>query len=79
MVYLPKEYVHGNKNIDRRNIMSAIIAEGRKYDFDYGSNGKWWTQARDYFTPTLNTLENGRIDKFVDNLWRRRIVDFIKI
>lgn len=51
--------------VDRRPIMDRVIAEGTDFDYyvdqghknSYGPDDNWWTRPRDYFTPTLEFVE----------------------
>lgn len=72
---------------DRRSRMAEIIAMGTDYDFyvdadseSYmGSEDNWWTRPRDYWSPSLQYLNDGGTDLDVIAAFNKRNIKFIKI
>ena len=63
---------HGNEDVDRREFMDAVIAEGTDYDFLTLTGDDWWRQPRDYWSPTIRELDAGYFDKLVERTLRGR-------
>jgi hypothetical protein len=79
----PYQFIHSNLNKfggvdDNREELAAMLAEGYGYSFptsdylDAFPNYKaWWTEPRDYWTPTIELLKTGYAgDIFVEEMKR---------
>ncbi len=86
MDYIPKKSQHGSPDgiTNRTSIMAAIIAEGTDYDYNSylaesyresaGIEIDWWTEPRDYFTPSLEKISE-EMDFMVQDAYKSLNVD----
>jgi hypothetical protein len=67
---------------DRRNEMDAMIAIGYGYDYvvpGEDPSNNWWTRPRDYWSPSLDTIDGGLLDVATDMSFSKRNIQFTKI
>ena len=78
MVTYPDEFIHGSNHWvmdDIRELLAEIIIEGKSGPL-FGEG--FWTQPRDFWTPVIEMLTNGKVDKLIENamttrgiIWRK--------
>jgi len=79
MTHDPDNFIHGSnywtKN-DIRDILSNIVIEGKSGDL-FGDGE--WRQPRDFWTPLIDMLDSGEINKMLESGFKSRGINFIRI
>jgi hypothetical protein len=67
---------------DRRNRMTEIILSGTDYDYMYSNPDRiseaWWNKPRDFWTPVIESLDNGLANKIIEKEFKSKNIKFKK-
>jgi hypothetical protein len=77
MVYNGSKFQHGNDFTDRRKDLAEYIAEGTHYDW-LGDSPNDTSFARDYWTPVLEQLDDGSVERVLENSMKSLKINFTK-
>jgi len=76
----PKHFIHGSnyweESDDIRDILIDLVVGGGSGDF-FGSG--FWMGARDFWTPFLEMLEDGTVNKILESEFKKRGIVYIKV
>jgi len=75
----PEDFIHGSNysklGDDIREVLSEIVFEGKSGPF-WGEG--FWRSPRDAWTPFIALLDDGTVDKMLENEFRIRGIKYIK-
>jgi len=76
----PDDFIHGSNywigGDDIRDMLIDLVAGGGSGPL-FGSG--FWTAARDFWTPFLEMLENGTVNKILESEFKKRGIVYIKV
>jgi hypothetical protein len=84
MTHDPDNFIHGSNSWkygnDVRDFLADMIINGGSGTPHVGDKfgSGFWTSARDFWTPFLQILEDGTIDRIIENQFNNRGIEWVK-